>query len=464
MIQEIDSSLWAEFQEELEKVKTQVALNLNTSGNIISKSLRLFFEKFLSIQFPEGQINQVLEKNFAIYICQNNIPLESIQGRYKSQNWDVKGLLGWVKKVQTGELKTFNLKELLQWSNENNHFEVELLEKAKLELEINKDFKVYRDNEFKNYVESTQTWQIEKWIGQSKIIILAGKRSTCKSWLALTMAYSLSHGKPLFDKFESVQNIVIYADRENGFSELKKRAGMIKAGLNLQDTPNLIYFSENPVKLDDSVSRAYLEEIIESNKASLIIIDTYRRFISFDENDAQQVSNLFVDILKPLCEKHKCSFLIIHHEKKGEGSDEMDMLRGSSDLANYADGIIQISRKGNNLILKQTKNRGTKELEPFEVSIETDETSFFRLKYKGAVQYAQDRIAQTLIDWIIETGKNQFTYSEGLSYAETKGFAKQKYIEALKKLETQGLIAKSGGFKSPYVISGDLSKLGGLTE
>jgi hypothetical protein len=51
---------------------------------------------------------------------------------------------------------------------------------------------------------------------------------------------------------------------------------------------------------------------------------------------------LFVDYLKPLCERTGVSFILLHHERKGESTgDDLDMLRGSSDLVNYVDGVME---------------------------------------------------------------------------------------------------------------------------
>ena len=51
----------------------------------------------------------------------------------------------------------------------------------------------------------------------------------------------------------------------------------------------------------------------------------------------------------------------------------MDEIRGSSDLANYADIILKTERKEGNLVLKQLKCRNAKEQEPIRIITEIDE-------------------------------------------------------------------------------------------
>jgi hypothetical protein len=188
-----------------------------------------------------------------------------------------------------------------------------------------------------------------------------------------------------------------------------------------------------------------------------MVCDVYRRLISYDENDAREVSKLFVDLLKPLTERTGVAILLIHHEKKGESSgDDMDMLRGSSDLANYVDMIIQVERKGDHLIIKQNKNRAGKELEPFQVKIETDEVSSFKLNYLGLVESTSDYIAKFISTWILQNHVTEFTYTKIMKYCEENGFKKNNVINALNELMNKGLIMKGKNFRDPYTVSKDM--------
>src|SRR3990167_146205 len=167
-------------------------------------------QKARAFDILQKVIRKNLEKNFAIWICCNDIEVETIKSRYENQKWKPDGLLGYVKKVLAGEMTTFNIKELLNWSNENNQFEVSLLESAKLELEINSQFKVLKDSELEDYETKNQQWLIDKIIGSGKINILGGKRGGCKTWLALHFIYCLSHGLKVLGQFDTTQIKILY--------------------------------------------------------------------------------------------------------------------------------------------------------------------------------------------------------------------------------------------------------------
>lgn len=455
MEQVIEQDLWNEFEQELKKVK-KISVNL-VSKKIISKSLNQFWLKFLNEDFPTGKINRVLEKNFAIYIVINQIDIEKIKEIYKKQNWAVDGLIGYIRMVANNELTNFNILELLKWANEIKIDEyISLLENAKSEIFISESIKILDDEELDKYQETPSAWICENLLKKGTINILGGKRSTMKSWISLNIAYSICSGKN-FLIFKCEQGNVLILDKENGWDELKKRKALIKKGLDIEKIKNIHFISETTLKLDNSSELDYLEQLINIYNISLIIVDTYRRFICFEENDANLTSRFLVDMIKPICERTKVAFLFIHHEKKGEeGSDDMDKLRGSSDFANLVDGIIQIKRMKNKLIFNQTKLRGKKELEPFEAEIQTDEKTYFILKYLGNTISQDQRIVNLLKNWLIGTKFTKFTYSEGLDYIQSKGFGKTNYVQALKLLESEGLISKGEGFRSPYNVSNTL--------
>jgi len=463
MTQQLESDLMQEFELELSKVLIFdiSKLQLTPEDN---QTLDIFFKKFLNPLevFPAGSRHNTIEKNFAIYIVKNKIPLEQIQEAYKSKGFDIKSLTAQIKGVVNGTYKNpqINIGELVNWCKINRPDLVPMFQTKEPVLNQSPDkIKIYWDNELGEYTEKEIDWLIKGLIKRGTITVLAGKRSTLKSWLGITMGYCLALELDFLGKFEVVKARTLYFDRENGLSTLKQRARMIKKGLEVYGDSEIAFLSEVYLKIDNILDIKKLEEIIVQNEIKFLIVDTYRRVISFDENDAKQVSWLFIDLLKPLCERTGLTILLIHHEKKGEAQgDEMDMIRGSSDLANYVDGVIQLSRKGDTITIKQTKSRAGRELEPFNVKLETDETTFFKFNYLGQPQNTETKIQKLIVDWIIQGKKSSFTYSQALTFCESQGYKKSSIVSALKDLTLKGLLSKDASrHLSPYQVSKDLS-------
>lgn len=308
--------------------------------------------------------------------------------------------------------------------------------------------------ELDNYKEEDKEWIIEKLIPNCSVGVWTGKRGTFKTFLVLSAIFAISSGKPFLNKFPTRQGKVIYLDKENGVYVMRERKNLIKKGLEIEDEKlpvGFICFS--PLKIDKQRDINAIEELIVAHKPSLLVIDTYRRGISFEENDAGKVSWLFVDILRPLVEKHKITILLIHHDRKGEAQgDEMDMIRGSSDLANYADFIMKNERRGEMLILKQLKMRSAPEIKPFEISITNKEDVSIRFQAEGEfeIKTKDQRCAEILTMWIIKEEIKQFKTEEAREIAFKEGIRKQNFFRGLQLMVDKGFLQRGG--RGEYLI------------
>ena len=331
------------------------------------------------------------------------------------------------------------------------------IEAISLLPDVKEEFKFLWSEELESYDIPVEPWLIEKLIRPGSINILAGQRATAKSWIALALGYSLASGKALFGKHASEQSRVLYLDKENSYPELKSRQKMVMTGLELAGRVNIAFLSETSCKLDNLRDLMEIERFVLENQIKLIIADTYRRFIKFKENDADEVSKFFVDDLKPFCQRTGCAVLLVHHVKKGESSgDEMDMLRGSSDLANYVDSIFQIKRRGSMITFMQTKNRNAKEIEPFKLKIETDELSFFRLKHEGKAGISEaERCVEILKAWFVEKEIIRFKTSQAREVCD--GVKKNTLFNSLSLLLNEGWIKSLG--LGVYEISSSQDRL-----
>lgn len=95
--------------------KNEVDLDKLIPLNLSESQLDRFFKTFLEEEFPEGAINDTIEKNFAIYLRGKNIPLEGIEEIYHKHNWNFERLKGWIKKVDEGEIDELNVGEIILW-------------------------------------------------------------------------------------------------------------------------------------------------------------------------------------------------------------------------------------------------------------------------------------------------------------------------------------------------------------
>jgi len=330
--------------------------------------------------------------------------------------------------------------------------EVEKIKKEKNKVQFN----VMSLKDLQEYECPSYTWRVQNLLQDKKIVIIAGSSAVYKSWLLLGMGLSVAKGIPFLDNFPVEQGGVLIIDRENSIPELQNRQEMMAKGMgiNPKDEMPMYFLSEQSLMLDTPEAREFLEEFIIEKEIKLVIIDTYRRVISFEENDANSVSFFFTECLKPICERTGCSMAFIHHHKKGKhDGNEKDMLRGSSDLVNFVDGVVQINRKGDKITVKQTKSRSGKELEPFDLMVETDEEEYFRFNYTGEKRDISriGKVVEVLMLWITKNKIEGFETKEAREVCLGNGFKKQRFFEGLEELIKRGVVEKEGHGKYSIV-------------
>ncbi len=132
MAQQLDVSIWKEFETERNKL-SQATTEINLVGSKIN--LGKLFKVFLEERLPGGAINSVWEKNFALYAIQNGINLDDIKAIYRTQGWRVGGLMGYVKMIREGKLTQVNPLELLKWCRQYKRDDI--AEMIEIELAVN---------------------------------------------------------------------------------------------------------------------------------------------------------------------------------------------------------------------------------------------------------------------------------------------------------------------------------------
>ena len=312
------------------------------------------------------------------------------------------------------------------------------------------EIKIIWEHELPSYIEEDKEWIIDRLIPSKSIVITTGKRGTLKTFVTLLMAYSVATGEDFLGKFSTRKGGVLYLDKENGIGIMKKRTAMLRKGLEIEGKFPIGFICFSQLKLDKLGSMMLIEKAVKEHKPALLIVDTYRRSVGYDENDAGKVSELFVDTLRPLVEKYNLSIILIHHNRKGgygESPDEMDELRGSSDLANYADIILKMERNRNSLILKQLKNRNAEESKPIKIKTDfNEEENYVKLVYDGEYmkQSQADKCVEILEIWIAENKTTQFKTKDAKEIAFKKGVKETNFKHALEIMQNAGLVKKEG--------------------
>jgi len=246
---------------------------------------------------------------------------------------------------------------------------------------------VVRADHVKDLEVKKAEWIIEgEMLAENSLTLFAGRSGAYKSITSLHMAHCIAEGKKVFGRYATKQCNVLYVNEENTWSIFKPMVQMIQDGLQTTGNERLFFCTYQNLSLDmnNAEGRTKLERVIRDKNIKVLFIDALKRVINFDENDANRVNEFYNGILKPLIAKYGLTVVPLHHTRKEIASskyrvDKKDLIRGSSDFVNIADGILYFEKSPKNLLfsLHQIKNRLAEEFTTKTIKIIADKQAGF---------------------------------------------------------------------------------------
>lgn len=279
-----------------------------------------------------------------------------------------------------------------------------------------------------------QEWIIQDILPEGSISIISAKPGSFKTWLTLYFAMCISKGESVFGIFNVRKARVLIIDEEDSCVLIKDR--LIKLGDNGNTDINLSIM--NGFRADNEEKMQILMDELTRRKIKVLIMDSLVRIHSGDENSAKDMSSLFRKI--SMLKERGITVLITHHHRKSQGNQNYDNqeMRGSVDILAALDCHMMIKKDGEDLKIKQTKNRYMPEIPPFKISFtkEDERMSFIFKGYSNesnTLLDKQDKNKEAVLSFINQ--KNE-PITQDVIYQEFQGsIGKNNLLTILKDLE-----------------------------
>ncbi len=313
-------------------------------------------------------------------------------------------------------------------------------------------------------------WLIEGLLPRHYISILAGKRASFKSWIALSMGFAIARGEDLFGQFPTNQGKVLIIDEELGRDRLYRRAWKLAQAQGWPPEDALRVSSLRGFSFADEEKLLALERLLEKFAPDLVVFDVLAATLgAIEENEAGAVRDIFARKILPLAEQSGAHFLFIHHLRKGlagrTSNDMLDEFRGSSEFVNIADSAFAVKAKeGGNVVFKHLKGREGSLGEPFLLKVEEDENGALRLEYAGSAvesEAAAESCRASMIEWFNEHPHEPMKRAVIDEAMKSRGHSKRTVSRVLNKLLDDGTLSRPKWGFYLYHQAGELGqKLG----
>lgn len=288
------------------------------------------------------------------------------------------------------------------------------------------------------------TWQIQNFLAQESVGLLAGPPGIGKSWLLMDLAIEFSRAGLWLGRFQADGGRVLYIDEESAKPLLKHRMQRLLKAKGLSEDGLDIHLAVGQgLCLTNSASASKLQEQLETLNPKLVIVDSLIRVHGAEENSAKEMSAVFGTV-KRLVRQHQCSFLFADHQRKashfGYG---LDHVRGSSEKVAFVDSLLmmqQSSQKGV-LYVDHAKSRYAQPIPSFAVRLQDVGEHATSVTFMGqAEQLKQAERLERATDFIRKLQLNDWTARQMIVEQAAKADLSEKAVdEALKMLTAQGV-------------------------
>jgi hypothetical protein len=174
------------------------------------------------------------------------------------------------------------------------------------------------------------------------LTIFAGKPKTKKSLMALDMCYAVASGGRFLDVDVEPQE-VLYLALEDSEPRIQARLRMMIGDSN---GTGKLYFETKWPRLDEGGLENLEKWLLQHRRVKLIIIDTFNKIRGFKRSGSSIYEKDYAEIgkLKNFADKFEIAVILIHHLRKSESQDILDMISGSIGLAGAADTLAVLKK------------------------------------------------------------------------------------------------------------------------
>ena len=171
------------------------------------------------------------------------------------------------------------------------------------------------------------------------LYILAGASKIGKSWLVLQIAHCVSMGLPLWGR-KVQKSEVLYLALEDTERRIQSRLMRICGG----ETGEIAFATEAEV-----LGRGFEEQVTnflhDHPQAKLVIVDTLIKVREMNSRGSAYADDYAtMTAFKRIAERYGITMLIVHHTRKQEAGDIMDMISGTTGIMGCADGAMVLER------------------------------------------------------------------------------------------------------------------------
>lgn len=204
---------------------------------------------------------------------------------------------------------------------------------------------------------------VDSLIKKQSLNLIHGATGCGKSMFVLKLVDAVTTGEKFLGEFNVVKSKCLIIDLEMTRDDCIVRAKDIVTPGN-----ESLILCEKSWRIDDKNSSDWLKEYIVSNNIELLVLDTFSKIHTVDENSNSSITPIMVKLME-ICNEFKITIILLHHVNKNAEAKGLSRGRGATAIADNAGSYLEISSKklisphGDNYLSMTVSNEKNRRLE-----------------------------------------------------------------------------------------------------
>jgi RecA-family ATPase len=207
--------------------------------------------------------------------------------------------------------------------------------------------------------DPSEKWQVEGLIKAGNLVILSARPKTAKSIVALNLAACVATGRPFLNR-PTQQGRALFVAWERHDLTVQRAFAM-----GLDACEDFMIWDRHRFGVAPRVDALdWWREFITTNNIRLVVFDTLAHFLRPELDKVRNAINAYDHIngvmerIAQIDNETGCTFVFVHHDRKGEGDTDEQRVLGTTALTAAADVVLQLQPIGDDKGIKMIKATG----------------------------------------------------------------------------------------------------------
>jgi hypothetical protein len=298
--------------------------------------------------------------------------------------------------------------------------------------------------------DANEQWQVDRLIKAGNLVILSARPKTAKSIVGLNLAACVATGRPFLNR-PTQQGRALFVAWERHDLTVQRAFAM-----GLDACEDIMVWDKRRFGVAPRVGALdWWREFIKTHDIRFVVFDTLAHFLRPELDKVRNALNAYdyigsvLERVAQVANETGCTFVLIHHDRKGEGDADEQRVLGTTALTAAADVVLQLQHLSDDagvMVLKAMGNAIDEQALYFTV-----QPDFWLAPTERPAVTKEEKAANAIVEFLRQHGEAKRKELEGhlqeIGLAESHSAAEKLATRALSLLQGKIIRTQRGAYR-----------------